>query len=208
VISRVRTQFGERLNAWRCFVLLSLAFLTTGLAFEGTAHGTAKEDERLLVLKSAFLFYVSELVTWPTKKTAPETLTICLVNDSALSTYFRRALGSRTIKGRDVKVQEISEGLPRAAEGCNVLYVEGCEKENPVPLPSGPVFTIGTSKNFLAEGGMLRLFRRANRLHFDLNPKRITAGGFAVSDELAGLESRGISEEEKQCPVIRQGRAR
>jgi hypothetical protein len=143
-------------------------------------------------VKAAFLYNFTKFVEWPPSAFAEGNgaLRLCVLGDDPFGRGLNAALGEgEVVEGRRLTVVR-AETLARAG-GCQVLFVSRSERERLpqilAPLKSSPVLTVGDSKGFLDQGGIVNFILEGSKVRFEINPAAAEQAGIRISSKLLRL---------------------
>jgi hypothetical protein len=169
------------------------ALLVCGAIF-GAQLGTARAADLEREVKAAVLYNFAKFAEWPPEAfpepaspSAP--VTFCVLGDDALGDSLETLVKGETLNGRRLVVHR-----PRDAQrsrDCHVLFVSPAEKgrisEILAALRGTSTLTVGEGKDFLDQGGMIRLFLEENRVRFDINLDAAERSHLTLSSKLLRL---------------------
>jgi hypothetical protein len=142
-------------------------------------------------IKAAFLYNFAKFVEWP-PETFPQASTpvsFCIFGDDPFDGSLDTVVQGETLNGRRLAVRRTRD-LPAARE-CQVLFVSASEKgrafEALSALRGTSVLTVGEGKDFLDQGGVIRLFLEQNRMRFDVNLDAAERNHLKISSKLLAL---------------------
>jgi hypothetical protein len=147
-------------------------------------------------VKTAFIYRMAELVTWPEKvlgeKDAPVRIGIVGTEPDAKAT--QQALSSRTIHGHSIKVVPL--GDTEQAQSCHIVFVSrsgSLKPEKILKATTGrPILVIGESKDFIEQGGHINFVTVDDKIRFEINNAQARQDGLVISSRLLGLATRVI----------------
>jgi hypothetical protein len=166
--------------ARRARVVDAFVFLCAGACFAVACCVTANADSpqaspalSQAQIGAAFIFNFAKFTEWPTQafsdSSAP--LTVCFLGADEVRSAFQEISAGKVVNGRPVLVRNVKS----AGEvlDCRVVYIDSA---NSALFPSVLKNTrqrcglvIGTSDDFLARGGIIKLQVENNRMRFDVN---------------------------------------
>ncbi|MFA6545772.1 MAG: YfiR family protein [Limisphaerales bacterium] len=155
--------------AGRCLcrlAVLAWLLLTGGIA---PAQPTASEDQ----IKAAFLVKFAHYLEWPATAfaAADDPVVIGLLGTDTFGPEFDASLRAFKVAGRPVRVRRLQ--LVAEAKGCHLLYISPSENERLksilAALRGQPIFSAGDQEDFLKLGGVLRFWRKGERVAFQIN---------------------------------------
>jgi hypothetical protein len=170
---------------------LALAVLLSGVACGLAGPGAARaQGPSEYEVKAAFLYNFTKFVEWPPSAFAEGNapLRLCVLGDDPFGRSLQTVVGEE-IEGHKLIVVR-TETLARAA-GCQVLFVSRSERDRLpqilAPLKSSPVLTVGDTKGFLDQGGIVNFILEGSRVHFEINPTAAEQAGLKISSKLLRL---------------------
>lgn len=178
---------------WLCTVLLSL-LLVPGLA--------AAQDfvtSNPYKVEAAFLLHFTHYVTWPaqtfTDTDAP--WRVCILGKDPFGDVLEATFRGRTEQGRSFKIYRAStlSNLPR----CQIVYIAYVDPTRLRAVLSHlrgqPVLTVGEPRNFLREGGIIRL-RQGKTVQMSINLDQARAAALTIQTKMlevsAGVLENGV----------------
>ena len=183
---RETTRVGGRQLVARAALLVAVA-LGSASAPEGTEGPRTKKE---YALKAAFLYNFGNFVTWPAGDgEQDEPFVIAIVGEDPFGPFIDRALGGKTIRGREVRIRRIAgtDGL----DGCRVLFIAGLstsEMEELLDELSGrPVLTVGETERFAHAGGMIGFHVKGGKIRLQINRAATERSGLRLSSKLLSL---------------------
>jgi hypothetical protein len=142
-------------------------------------------------IKAAFLYNFTKFVEWPAE-TFPHVSTpvsLCVFGEDPFGGSLDAVVQGETLNGHRLAVRR-----PRdltAARECQVLFISGSEKgrasEALSALKGTSVLTVGEGKDFLDQGGVIRLFLEQSRVRFDINLDAAERNHLKISSKLLAL---------------------
>jgi len=142
-------------------------------------------------LGAAFVFNFAKFTEWPSQafsdSAAP--LTVCFLGAEEVRSAFQEISAGKAVNGRPVLVRDVKS----AGEvlDCRVVYMDSANSA----LFSGVLknarqrcgLVIGTSDDFLARGGIIKLLVENNRMRFDVNIGAAGRAKIRLSSKLLAL---------------------
>src|ERR1700733_7950343 len=174
--------------AFACFgVCVAVVFCLCARA--GTVQSSAAPSQA--EIRAAFVFNFVKFTEWPMQAYADagSPLTTCFLGADDVRTAFQTISTGKALNGRFLE----SKAVKSAADmhSCQVLYVDS--PRSPVVMDvlknarQHDALAIGTSEDFLACGGMLRLQIENNRMRFDVNVGAVGRTKIKLSSKLLAL---------------------
>ncbi|MFQ5639976.1 MAG: YfiR family protein [bacterium] len=142
-------------------------------------------------IKAAFVFNFAKFVDWPDEAfvDATQPIVIGVVGRDPFGLNLVQTVRGKTVKGRNLVVKRFTriEDL----DFCNILYISSSEKKRMTrifkKIKDSSVLTIGETKGFAYEGGMIHLFNMDNKVRFEINVKTAERAGLKISSRLLKL---------------------
>lgn len=152
------------------------------------------EDLRPAKIKAALVYYVLKFVDWPQMESQDALpLIMCKLGADNVSEQVREILATKEVKGRSVKVVEVSaEGAP-LPEKCNVIYFSTSVSEevrsriNMTFKNESTLLTICEGQKNYSENCMVQIFEEENKARLSIDKARRTAAKLNISSELLEL---------------------
>lgn len=157
------------------------------------ACGSAAADESAaeISVKAAIVHKIAKFVSWPAARfdRNEATLRLCVIGDRVVLDAFE-ALSERPIHGRVLQVLAAPD--PNAvAESCEVLYLGGDDGRPATewlePIAGHPVLTFGNAGAYGAEGSIVTMTIRRNKVRFAINLEANENTGLRISAQLLQL---------------------
>lgn len=158
------------------------------------AQPTAPESN----VKAAFVFNFLRFTEWPAGRLAARDapLTLCVAAAPARLAEALKALASRSIDGRPLRVAEIER--PDDLGRCHAAFIgEAARAATAAWTGKGEsqgVLTVGDAEGFAPSGGMIGLVTDGPRMRFEINDKAVKRAGLKLDAQLLQL-GRLVGEE-------------
>jgi hypothetical protein len=142
-------------------------------------------------LKAALIYKLSKFVEWPAPAATgkPRTFGICLLGEDAFGAALD-ALEGRKAAGQPIRVQRFSQS-EAIDSGCQMLFISeskqaflGSILQN---LQQQPILTLGDTKGFAEQGGMIQFTRGRKRIGFKINLESTKQSGLKIAAPLLEL---------------------
>jgi hypothetical protein len=213
-LRRVFPRGGRR----RFFARLLLG-LTLGLGSGGAPCLRAQSDASAPAVAvdavvAAYLVNFIRFTDWPPGAEAglpPEApLVIGVHGDRAVEDRLLEVAETTRVRGRRLRIEVVRQA--RDLEGCHLVFFgPGFERGGELDaetddarakllerLAGRPVLTVGAKADFLAEGGMVNLYREGSMLRFEIAAGRAEAAGLALDARLRALARPAPRSEAEQ----------
>lgn len=140
-------------------------------------------------LRAAFLYNFVKFTEWPNESLSTGSLTLCVLDDSAVEGALSELVGNSTINGRAVTISRNASGA--RLRTCQLLYVgestAGRASAILEELLGAPVLTVSTGDEFVRLGGIVGLFLEDGRMRFAVNAEAAQRAGVRLSSKLLQL---------------------
>jgi hypothetical protein len=168
----------------RCLFAVLLVIANLALVAQGPV---SREYE----LKAVFLFNFTQFVEWPpaafSNVQAP--LVIGVIGKNPFGTRLEDIVSGEKVNGHEVTVQYYNDAEEIGA--CHILFInlsDTQKRERAIEVLKGRnTLTVSDIPGFSAEGGMIRLFTRDNRIRFEVNLEASREAGLTISSKLLRL---------------------
>ncbi|MBS3780725.1 MAG: YfiR family protein, partial [Desulfovermiculus sp.] len=136
-----------------------------------------------------FVYNFLKFVEWPDQALENAPLRLYVMGTSSTARAFEE------LEGKQVHGQRLSVETGKELSGCEQLQavflgadiVDQWMHQNRATLASCPVLTISDSSGFIAQGGMIELFKRGSKIRFKVNLRAARAAGLRISSRLLSL---------------------
>lgn len=181
-----RLRRGRGRFLWFALRLLLAFFLANGMNLV-SAQGSSPNE---YAVKAAFLFHFAQFVEWPegTFREATSPLVYCTIGADPFHGALETSLLGKKMGGHEFQVRHA--GQISEIQGCHVLFVGEGEKAHLASVLAsvkGPVMTVGESKQFVNEGGMIAFCLEENKIRFDINQEAAEKANLKISARLLAL---------------------
>jgi len=142
-------------------------------------------------VKAAFVYNFTQFVEWPDSAFASKDspFVVATVGADPFNGALEQAMAAKSVGDRLMAVAHFAS--IDTVGPCQLLFVPASRQSSTRALcdklDGKPVLTVGESDEFCADGGAIRFFIEDNRIHFEINPDPIAAGGLKVSAKLMKL---------------------
>jgi hypothetical protein len=140
-------------------------------------------------VKAAFVYNFAKFVEWPTDafsdSSAP--LRFCVLGESLVGPDLSQITQGKVIGGHPIQVLQNSRNL----RDCHVLFISASHnvaiKDIQEGLRGVPVLTVGESRDFAAQGGMIGFVMENARVRFEVNLQAAKQMRLNISSKLLSL---------------------
>ncbi len=165
------------------FVFLAILF------FGGFVIPVSSANNQEYSIKAAFIYNFIKFVEWP-KDDCPE-LCLCIYGKDPFGKVID-SLEGKVVKGKIIRVLRIPENAPLSH--CDVLFLSAEEKDHQEKVLSlcseSPTLTIGETKDFLEQGGIIKFILLNNKIRFEINATQAKRIGLKLSSKLLRLAKK------------------
>jgi hypothetical protein len=142
-------------------------------------------------LKAAFLYNFARFVSWPDTTWAhpDDPFVFGLLGADPLTMALVESIKEREVQGRPLTVRRVSGAADLV--GCHVVFVGNADRRmlSLVMETAGrqPILTVGESRDFARQGGMITFILKGNKLGFEINRPAADLAGLRISSKLLKL---------------------
>ncbi len=142
-------------------------------------------------LKAAFLFNFAKFVEWPPSSfsDASAPLRICVLGRDPFGEELRNITRDKTVNGHKLEVSQVLD--LQVARTCHILFIASSEtarlKQILESLRGADALTVGDTRGFVEQGGMINFVLENNRVQFEVNRKAAEQGGLKISSKLLSV---------------------
>jgi uncharacterized protein DUF4154 len=142
-------------------------------------------------VKAAFLYNFAKFVEWPPSSFADASapLRICVFGQDPFGEELRSITKEKTVNGRKLEVSQAPD--LQVAKTCHILFVASSETAQLAQiferLRGTDVLTVGDTKRFFEQGGMINFVLENSRVQFEVNRRAAEQGGLKISSKLLSV---------------------
>jgi len=142
-------------------------------------------------VKAAFLYNFAKFVEWPPSSfpDASSPLRICVLGRDPFGEELRNITREKIVNGHKLEVTEVPD--LQAARTCHILFIASSEKTQLKrifdSLRGTDALTVGDTKGFVEQGGMINFVLENNRVQFEVNRKAAEEGRLKISSKLLSV---------------------
>lgn len=170
-----------RVSPWEVLALSMTLFVALGHA------QTVSEYQA----KALYVYNFAKFVEWPvhafTSSAAP--LQLCVFRENPFGSDLEQIIEGKTIAGHPVRVVTVQNG--GEARGCHLLFISASQNRQSVKvlgvLGDGSVLTVGESKGFTQQGGIINFVVQDDRVQFEINQRAAEQARLNISSRLLSL---------------------
>jgi hypothetical protein len=147
----------------------------------------ADEYER----KGAFLLSFASFVEWPSQSQlgVKDEMRVCVLGSGEVTSILSEVLQGRRAGSRDVMVRRVND--LGGVTWCRIFFVTKSaakESENVLnSLGAASILTVGETKGFAENGGMVNFIGHRKKLRFEINERAARRAGLRISSKLLRL---------------------
>ncbi len=142
-------------------------------------------------VKAAFLYNFAKFIEWPPSSfsdvSAP--LRICVLGRDPFGEELRNITKDKMVNGHKLEVSQVPDLQP--ARGCHILFIASSEtaqlKRIFESLQGSDALTVGDTKSFIEQGGMINFVLENSRVQFEVNRKAAEQCGLKISSKLLSV---------------------
>jgi hypothetical protein len=142
-------------------------------------------------VKAAYLYNFAKFVEWPVDRfpsaTAP--IRLCVLNENSFESELRQIANGKTIAGHQVTVVAVQNG--DQSRSCHVLFISSSHNRQTRHIIEGlgntSVLTVGETKGFIEEGGIVNFVLQDDHVRFQVNNKAANQARLRISSRLLSV---------------------
>ena len=167
----------------------ALGALTLLLAISQPAPVLADELDFEYKLKTAYLFNFAKFTTWRHLNNQPKKIDLCVTDldkyEGMKEQLSGRALGQMSLNIKSVRPNE-------SIEECEILFVDEANEAEWLERVEGlaSVLTVGESRSFLKEGGIIQFYIENGKLRFAVNIDSLRKSSVNIEGRMLRLAKR------------------
>jgi len=168
---------------WQIFVISAVVC--------SLAVGTKAQSATEYQVKAAFLFNFAKFVEWPPGSfpDASAPLQICVFGQDPFGEALRNIANEKTVNGRKLEVHQVAD--LQHARSCHILFIassgKASVKQIVEALRGASVLTVGDTKGFAEQGGMINFVLENDRVQFEVSSKAAERAGLKISSKLLSV---------------------
>jgi hypothetical protein len=180
-VSRASQPRVLRVILWNVLASLLVAFQVVGHA------QTVSEYQA----KALYLYNFAKFVDWPVEafEDSAAPLKLCVLRENPFGSDLEQIVEGKVIAGHAVRIVTVQNG--DQVRGCHILFVSRSQSKqsNQILGVLGPVsvLTVGESKGFVQQGGMINFVVEDDRVQFEVNQKAAEQVRLKISFRLLSL---------------------
>lgn len=189
----MRRNVSTRLAARRTHRSVLWAILLIALAAALVRVQDARAQSRSIEeVMAAFIYQFTNYVEWPDSAFESESspLRICIVGNDDMARHLEKLTGGKTFNDRPIDVHSIADLEEASSATCHLLFVGQDALDETESMPTAHevmTLTIGESKTFTRNGGVIRLFESQSKVRIEINIDAAKRGSFKISSKLLAL---------------------
>jgi hypothetical protein len=174
-----------RVRVW--WLALGIALL---LWFTGQPLSNAQTASEYQV-KAAYLYNFAKFVEWPARDFANSTapIQLCVLNDPSFGSELNQIVKGKVVAGHPVSVVPVQ--TPEQSRSCHILFVNASQNAQArhviEVLRDTSVLTVGETKGFVEDGGIINFVLQDDRVQFQVNHKAAKQAGLGISSRLLAI---------------------
>jgi hypothetical protein len=174
-------RFSRQIRCATVLVLVAMILTTVGSGQIATEYQ----------LKAAFLYNFTKFVEWPGDSfpTNNSPLRLCVLGNAPFSSELSQVTEGKIVGGHPVQVAALDNW--HHARDCQLVFISSSElmplRDILQGLRGTSALTVGDSKSFAQEGGMIGLFIEGERMRFEVNLRVANAAHLKISSKLLSL---------------------
>lgn len=142
-------------------------------------------------VKAAYLYNFTKFVEWPARNFANSTapIQLCILNDTSFGSELNQIVKGKVVAGHPVSVVPVQ--TPEQSRSCHILFINASQNVQArhiiEVLRHTSVLTVGESKGFVEDGGIINFVLQGDRVQFQVNHKAAKQAGLGISSRLLAV---------------------
>jgi len=140
--------------------------------------------------KIVLIYNFTQFISWPDIK-EKEHLKICVDIKADIYPQVSRLLVDKRVDNRQIEVIAIK--MDDSISQCHIFYISDeidLIQSHLKKVAKLPIVTIAQHPDFIAQGGIIRLFVKQKRLRFTINNERALAVDLSINSQLLNLSRK------------------
>jgi len=161
------------------------ALLSAILALSGPAQAGPDKAHRV---QAVFLFNFAQFVDWPDSAFhgPKDPLVVGILGDDPFEDFLDEVVKGESVRDRPIVVKRFKR--VEDIQECHVLFIGANEASlldgRLGSLKERKILTVGESRDFLAQGGMIRFVEEDGKVRFKINLDAVQEADLSVSSKL------------------------
>jgi hypothetical protein len=155
----------------------------------------ANEEDNQAKLTAAFIYQITKFVKWPSivQNVETQTISLCLLGDFKSSTLRHfQLLENKVSQGKKIKLNVITSSIAKRENiRCEIFFAQQSEWQNytanELEALSKQSLLIGSTREFLQNGGMMSLVLVKNKMKIFFNADVIAKTTIKIESRLKAL---------------------
>ncbi len=142
-------------------------------------------------VKAVCLFNLAQFINWPSDafRSPDEPFYIGILGEDPFGAYLDETVQGEKIDGHPLAIRRYAR--IEDVKDCQLLFISASENDRMKAILSAlrdrDILTIGETKGFCDQGGIIRLFIQDNRIHFKINVEAAKRGNLSISSKVLRL---------------------
>ena len=142
-------------------------------------------------VKAAYLYNFAKFVDWPAQVfgDSTEPFRMCVLNNRSFEATLQNMVAGKAIAGRPISVVGVQNG--EQSRNCQILFISSSQdrlgRRIVEDLQGASILTVGESKGFVEDGGIINFVWQDDRVQFEVNHGAASHAGLRVSSRLVSI---------------------
>jgi YfiR/HmsC-like len=173
---------------WICRFCIIVVMLGLSISMMGTADAANLEAD---TVKAAFVLNFARYTQWPEQAFASpaDPIELWVLGGETTRRAFE-TIDAKTVGSRKLRVRFMQSA--QAADSCHMIFVSR-DMDRSIwsaalaAIGNRPVLTVGEMPEFIRFGGIINIFSKKGRFHFEIQPEAARRQGLKISSRLLKL---------------------
>jgi hypothetical protein len=177
-------RYAQRLRDWSASLGILLLACAPGL----TSYAQSVSEDQV---KAAYVYNFAKFIEWPSGAFASPVapFRFCVLDDRLFDAELTQIVKGRAVAGRTVMVVPIQNG--DQSRNCHILFIGSSQagkiRHIIAAVQNTSVLTVGETKGFVEDGGIINFVLEDDRVQFQVNHKAAKQAGLSISAKLLAV---------------------
>lgn len=167
-------------------------YLKILLLFCSTILCAQTQSVREYQIKAAYIFNFTNFVTWPSdsfsRSNSP--FIIGILGDNPFDSNLKEIISGEYVNGHPVIIQQYYD--LEDIRTCHILFINQIEIDklktaDITALRKRSILTVSDAANFNLKGGVVKFYKKNNKIHLQINNEAAKAADLVISSKLLNL---------------------
>lgn len=152
-------------------------------------------------IKAAYLFNFLRFIEWPDDHYADTHICVVGRKDEYHDAF--KALGSQSLNNQNIIIRELNDiDSSQVLHNCQIIFVTSTASHRQKlvfnTLKNSTALTVGESKGFVRQGGMINFIEKDGKIRFEINLRTANEAGLRITSKILRIAEHVINGEEHE----------